>query len=92
MSQLSTHNKTLVLIYLVQSYIFLFFIFFIFLLNVCNYMRMLSNFLLLHAAVHEKLLWSSDDFVLPIDSTFHGRFIIDVEFLDLKLCLLNVTC
>ena len=55
-------------------------------------MRMLSNFLLLHAAVHEKLLWSSDDFVLPIDSTFHGRFIIDVEFLDLKLCLLNVTC
>ena len=67
------------------------FYFLSFLLNVCNYMRMLSSFLLLYVAVHERLLWSSNDFVLPIDSTFHGRFIIDVEFLDLKLCSLNVT-
>ena len=89
MSQLSTHNKTLILIYLVQAYRFLFFIF---LLNVCNYMRSLSNFIFLHVAVHERLLWSNDDFVWPIDSTFYGRFIIDVEFLDLKLCSLNVTC
>ena len=77
MSQLSKHNKTLVLIDFVQPYRF---VFFIFLLNVCNYMRMLSNFLLLHVAIHERLLWSSDDFVWPIDSTIHGRFIIDVEF------------
>ena len=77
MSQLPTHNKTLVLIYLVQPYRFLFFIF---LLIVCNCMRMLSNFLLLHAAVHERLLWSNDDLVWPIDFTIYGRFIIDVEF------------
>ena len=55
-------------------------------------MRVFSNFLLLHAAVHERLLWSNDDFVWLVDSTFHGRFIIDVEFLNLKLCSLNVTC
>ena len=57
-----------------------------------SYTRMFSNFLLLHAAAHERPLWSSDDFVWPVDSTFHGRFIIDVEFLTLKLCSLNVTC
>lgn len=39
--------------------------------------------------VHERLLRTSDDFVWPIDSTFHGRFIIDVEFLDLKISPLN---
>ena len=74
------------------NHTYFYFLFFIFLLNVCNYMRMLSNFLLFHAAVHERLLWSNDDFVLLIDSTFHDRFIIDVEFLDLTLCSLNVTC
>ncbi|XP_068663408.1 BTB/POZ domain-containing protein At1g21780 [Aristolochia californica] len=35
--------------------------------------------------VHERLLRTSDDFVWPVDSTFQGRFIIDVEFLDLKI-------
>lgn len=43
--------------------------------------------LILHfnSAVHERLLRTSDDFVWPIDITFQGRFIIDVEFLDLKI-------
>ncbi|XP_060198032.1 BTB/POZ domain-containing protein At1g21780 [Lycium barbarum] len=35
--------------------------------------------------VYEKLLRTSDDFVWPIDSCLQGRFIIDVEFLDLKI-------
>ncbi|XP_044510837.1 BTB/POZ domain-containing protein At1g21780-like [Mangifera indica] len=39
--------------------------------------------------VHERLLQSCEDFVWPVDSTFQGRFIIDVEFLDLKVCPLN---
>ncbi|CDP10921.1 unnamed protein product [Coffea canephora] len=39
--------------------------------------------------VHERLLRTSDDFVWPIDTTFQGRFVIDVEFLDLKICSLN---
>ncbi|XAR55563.1 hypothetical protein NMG60_11035672 [Bertholletia excelsa] len=39
--------------------------------------------------IHERLLRTSDDFVWPVDSTFLGRFIIDVEFLDLKICPLN---
>lgn len=38
-------------------------------------------------AVHERLLRSSDDFACPIDiNFFQGRFVIDVEFLDLKIC------
>ncbi|KAJ8447903.1 hypothetical protein Cgig2_012038 [Carnegiea gigantea] len=37
----------------------------------------------------ERLLRYSDDFVWPVDTTFYGRFIIDVEFLDLKICQLN---
>lgn len=40
-------------------------------------------------AVQDRLLRTSEDFVWPIDSTFHGRFIIDVEFLDLKISPLN---
>lgn len=36
--------------------------------------------------IHERLLRNSEDFVWPIDSAFLGRFIIDVEFLDLKVC------
>ncbi|XVE55327.1 hypothetical protein DITRI_Ditri03aG0149900 [Diplodiscus trichospermus] len=36
--------------------------------------------------VHDRLLRTSDDFVWPVDSTFHGRFVIDVEFLDLRIC------
>ncbi|KAJ1382538.1 SKP1/BTB/POZ domain superfamily [Sesbania bispinosa] len=39
--------------------------------------------------VHEKLIRTHDDFVWPVDTTFVGRFIIDVEFLDLKKCPLN---
>ncbi|CAK9142249.1 unnamed protein product [Ilex paraguariensis] len=47
------------------------------------------NVVLLDAAVHERLLRTSDDFVWPVDSNFQGRFIIDVEFLDLKIYSLN---
>ncbi|KAH1255839.1 BTB/POZ domain-containing protein [Glycine max] len=36
--------------------------------------------------VQEKLLRTHDDFVWPVDTTFVGRLIIDVEFLDLKIC------
>ncbi|TKY74251.1 BTB/POZ domain-containing protein [Spatholobus suberectus] len=36
--------------------------------------------------VQEKLLRTHDDFVWPVDTAFVGRFIIDVEFLDLKIC------
>ncbi|XP_052200747.1 BTB/POZ domain-containing protein At1g21780 [Diospyros lotus] len=39
--------------------------------------------------IHERLLRTSEDFVWPVDSTFVGRFIIDVEFLDLKICSMN---
>ncbi|XP_027092831.1 BTB/POZ domain-containing protein At1g21780-like [Coffea arabica] len=39
--------------------------------------------------IHERLLRTSDDFVWPIDTTFQGRFVIHVEFLDLKICPLN---
>ncbi|GLT47119.1 hypothetical protein SLA2020_208360 [Shorea laevis] len=39
--------------------------------------------------VHERPLRTSEDFVWPVDSTFHSRFVIDVEFLDLKICPLN---
>jgi len=30
-----------------------------------------------------------EDFVWPIDTSFHERFIIDVEFLDLKIVTMN---
>ncbi|XP_071711184.1 BTB/POZ domain-containing protein At1g21780-like [Rutidosis leptorrhynchoides] len=39
--------------------------------------------------IHERLLRTSEDFVWPVDSTFHGRFIIDVEFLDLHVYSAN---
>lgn len=39
--------------------------------------------------IHERLLRTCEDFVWPVDSTFLGRFIIDVEFLDLKICPVN---
>lgn len=35
--------------------------------------------------VYDKVLRTSEDFVWAVDATFHGRFIIDVEFLDLKV-------
>ena len=40
--------------------------------------------------VQDRLLRSSEDFVWPVETTFHGRFIIDVEFLDLKVASMNV--
>ncbi|XP_019417850.1 PREDICTED: BTB/POZ domain-containing protein At1g21780-like [Lupinus angustifolius] len=40
-------------------------------------------------SVHERVLRTYDDFVWHVDTTFVGRFIIDVEFLDLKICPLN---
>ncbi|KAK7282703.1 hypothetical protein RIF29_11688 [Crotalaria pallida] len=39
--------------------------------------------------VHDRVLRTYDDFVWPVDTTFVGRFIIDVEFLDLKICPIN---
>ncbi|GJX35482.1 chlorophyllide A oxygenase, chloroplastic, partial [Tanacetum coccineum] len=39
--------------------------------------------------IHERLLRTSEDFVWPVDSTFHGRFIIDVEFLNLQVYSAN---
>ncbi|WZY98540.1 hypothetical protein YC2023_070869 [Brassica napus] len=43
----------------------------------------------LPVVVYEKLLRTTDDCVWHVDSSFHGRFTIDVEFLDLKTCPLN---
>ncbi|KAJ3681517.1 hypothetical protein LUZ60_016006 [Juncus effusus] len=39
--------------------------------------------------VFEKVLRGSDDFSWQVDSMFHGRFIVDVEFLDLKIASIN---
>ncbi|XLS55090.1 hypothetical protein HN51_004845, partial [Arachis hypogaea] len=39
--------------------------------------------------VHERILRTYDDFVWPVDTSFIGCFIIDVEFLDLKICPLT---
>lgn len=50
------------------------------------------NAVLLDAAVHERLLRTGEDFVWPVDTAFTGRFIIDVEFLDLKIYSVNVSC
>uniref|UniRef100_A0A453S4C1 BTB domain-containing protein n=3 Tax=Aegilops tauschii subsp. strangulata TaxID=200361 RepID=A0A453S4C1_AEGTS len=41
--------------------------------------------------VFEQLLRSSDDFVWQVDVMSHGRFTIDVEFLDLKIATNNGT-
>ncbi|KAI3726540.1 hypothetical protein L1987_66338 [Smallanthus sonchifolius] len=43
-----------------------------------------TNRRLFISPIHERLLRTSEDFVWPVDSTIHGRFIIDVEFLDLQ--------
>ncbi|KAL2339756.1 hypothetical protein Fmac_007696 [Flemingia macrophylla] len=50
---------------------------------ICLFCSTFISFLLV---VQEKLLRTHDDFVWPVDTTFVGRFIIDVEFLDLKIC------
>ncbi|KAL8141227.1 hypothetical protein V2J09_007248 [Rumex salicifolius] len=39
--------------------------------------------------VQDRLLRSSEDFVCPVDCSFTGRIVIDVEFLDLKIYPLN---
>ncbi|KAI3442710.1 BTB domain-containing protein [Psidium guajava] len=39
--------------------------------------------------VYDRLLRTCDDFGWSVDCAFHGRFTIDVEFLDLKICSLN---
>lgn len=48
-------------------------------------------FLFCNYAVHERLLRTPDDFAWPVDTSFAGRYIIDVEFLDLKICSVNVS-
>lgn len=48
-------------------------------------------FLFCNSAVHERLLRTPDDFAWPVDTSFAGRYIIDVEFLDLKICSVNVS-
>ena len=45
-----------------------------------------------HAEVTDKQLKSNDDFVWPIDVPLTGKFIIDVEFLDLKASSPLVSC
>ena len=42
------------------------------------------------SVVHEKQLRTSEDFFWQIDSTLNGKFVIDVEFLDLKISPDNV--
>nr|GFA92026.1 histidine phosphatase superfamily, clade-1 [Tanacetum cinerariifolium] len=51
--------------------------------------NIVTQITLFNAAVHERLLWISEDFVWPIDSTIHGRFIIDVEFSNLHVYSAN---
>lgn len=51
----------------------------------------MCNPVTVRVAVYERLLRTSDDFVWPIDSCLQGRFIIDVEFLDLKIYTPNVS-
>lgn len=41
--------------------------------------------------VLERLLRTREDFVWPVDSTIQGRFINDVEFLDLKVWRMSVS-
>lgn len=44
-----------------------------------------------NATVQEKLIKTEDDFVWTVDTAPVGRFIIDVEFLDLKICTMKVS-
>ncbi|XP_062020475.1 BTB/POZ domain-containing protein At1g21780 [Rosa rugosa] len=39
--------------------------------------------------VHERQLRTMDDFAWPVNSSFNGPFVIDVEFLDLKISPIN---
>ncbi|KAK6132302.1 hypothetical protein DH2020_033926 [Rehmannia glutinosa] len=39
--------------------------------------------------IHERVLRTSDDFSCIVDINFQGRFVIDVEFLDLKIYPVN---
>ncbi|KAJ6800475.1 BTB/POZ domain-containing protein [Iris pallida] len=40
---------------------------------------------LVHPGVSDKLIRTNEDFVWAVDTLFTGRFIVDVEFLDLKI-------
>ncbi|CAD6340564.1 unnamed protein product [Miscanthus lutarioriparius] len=44
-----------------------------------------------HGIVHEHLLRTSDDFVWQVDAMSHGRFTIDVQFLDLMIANNNAS-
>lgn len=44
----------------------------------------------MHAEVTDKQLKNNEDFIWPIDVPLTGKFIIDVEFLDLKAASPNV--
>eukprot|EP01018_Ginkgo_biloba_P025143 Gb_00172 [translate_table: standard] len=44
---------------------------------------------LTYPEIIDKALKSNEDFVWPVELTFHGKFIIDVEFLDLKVASPN---
>lgn len=39
----------------------------------------------IHAEIIDKQLKNNDDFIWPIEVPLTGKFIIDVEFLDLKI-------
>lgn len=43
------------------------------------------SFPLYHAEIKDKQLKNNDDFIWAIDVPLTGKFIIDVEFLDLKI-------
>lgn len=40
---------------------------------------------IIHPGVYDKQLKNNDDFVWPVDTLVTGKFVIDVEFLDLKI-------
>jgi hypothetical protein len=52
---------------------------------------MTFNPFFLCVAVQEHLLRTSDDFVWQVDVMSHGRFTIDVEFLDLRIATNNAS-
>nr|DAD27825.1 TPA_asm: hypothetical protein HUJ06_029293 [Nelumbo nucifera] len=45
---------------------------------------------LVHPGITNKQIKSNDDFVWVIDTPLTGKFIIDVEFLNLKISLPNI--
>lgn len=45
----------------------------------------------MHAEITDKQLKSNDDFVWAIEVPLAGKFIIDIEFLDLKIASSDVS-